>query len=207
MAKIALREDGCDFDTVEAESPEAALDTISGESLANTTSPRTPWTIWVKIHAIDLNTEETASRKYAIHPSPPKCSDGSREHAWESPHAILGGLAENPGVWGHGGGVISHEVCMRCGCERTTDTWAQDRSDGEQGLESVAYEAGKYADELRQDADGLTPSQREELEEVAAEARECGFTGHLPAGDLLECAAVLEEAELEDLADRIHAVR
>jgi integrase len=27
-------------------------------------------------------------------------------HDWQSPWSVLGGLKENPGVWGHGGGVV-----------------------------------------------------------------------------------------------------
>lgn len=80
----------------------------------------------------------------AIEAEEPDCADG-QEHKWESPYAILGGLKENPGVWGHGGGVIINEVCMRCGCGKTTDTWAQHPSNGEQGLTSVEYEEGKYS--------------------------------------------------------------
>jgi len=37
---------------------------------------------------------------------------------------------------------------MNCGTERVRDTWAQDMNDGEQGLESVSYEANKYANEV-----------------------------------------------------------
>jgi hypothetical protein len=37
---------------------------------------------------------------------------------------------------------------MICGCERTTDTWAQNPTTGERGLLSVTYEVGKYADEI-----------------------------------------------------------
>lgn len=75
-------------------------------------------------------------------------SDDDDGHRWRSPHELLGGLKENPGVWGHGGGVIVTEVCMRCGCQRTTDTWAQDRTSGQQGLTSVEHEAGVYSGEL-----------------------------------------------------------
>jgi hypothetical protein len=70
------------------------------------------------------------------------------DHDWQSPHALVGGLKENPGVRGHGGGVVIHEVCVHCGTLRVTDTWAQNPSTGEEGLESVRYEAGKYADEV-----------------------------------------------------------
>jgi hypothetical protein len=73
----------------------------------------------------------------AIEPEEPECSaDG---HAWYSPYAVVGGIRENPGVWGHGGGVIIHEVCSNCGANRHTDTWAQDRNTGQQGLTSVTY--------------------------------------------------------------------
>jgi hypothetical protein len=77
----------------------------------------------------------------------PPCEDG-QEHDWQSPLEIVGGIAENPGVWGHGGGVIAVECCMHCGCKRTTDTWAQNPATGEQGLTSVSYEAGYFAEEL-----------------------------------------------------------
>lgn len=77
----------------------------------------------------------------------PDCAPGE-VHDWRSPHEVVGGLEENPGVWGHGGGVVISECCMRCGCKRTTDTWAQDPQTGEQGLTAVTYEAGAYEEEL-----------------------------------------------------------
>lgn len=93
-------------------------------------------------------TDEEGSVHIALQPEEPECPSDEGEHDWQSPHEILGGLEENPGVWGHGGGVIIHEVCMHCGCERMTDTWAQDPTTGRQGLESVRYEPGKYADDI-----------------------------------------------------------
>jgi len=69
----------------------------------------------------------------------PECV-GDHEHDWRSPYRILGGLQENPGVWGHGGGVIIREVCAHCGRYRVTDTWSQNPSNGQQGLQSVSYE-------------------------------------------------------------------
>lgn len=68
----------------------------------------------------------------------PDCAEGL-EHEWESPIEVVGGIESNPGVWGKGGGVVRTEVCAHCGCERTTDTWAQDSS-GRQGLTEVTYE-------------------------------------------------------------------
>lgn len=76
----------------------------------------------------------------------PDCIEGE-EHDWQSPYELLGGMKENPGVWGNGGGVIINQICMHCGCKKTKDTWAQGPS-GEQGLTSVKYEEGKYTDEV-----------------------------------------------------------
>lgn len=84
--------------------------------------------------------------KIAIEPEEPDCIDD--EHIWKSPFSILGGLKENPGVQGHGGGVVISEVCMICGCKKTTDTWAQDMTDGEQGLTSISYSESEYAEEV-----------------------------------------------------------
>jgi len=82
-----------------------------------------------------------------IDPPEPECPEGA-EHDWQNPVEIVGGIKENPGVWGHGGGVTISECCMRCGCKRVTDTWAQRRDTGEQGLESVRYWPGEYAEAL-----------------------------------------------------------
>jgi hypothetical protein len=88
-----------------------------------------------------------------VEPAEPECEDG-QAHDWQAPHEIVGGIEENPGVWGHGGGVYINQVCMHCGCGKTIDTWAQNRETGEQGLTSVSYEEGKYAEEVAARAEG-----------------------------------------------------
>lgn len=103
-------------------------------------------TIWVRVRIEDEGGEDVDRVTVAINPIEPTCP-GYAEHDWSSPYEIVGGVKENPGVHGHGGGVIITEVCMQCGCKRTTDTWAQDRSTGEQGLESVEYERVAYSAE------------------------------------------------------------
>ncbi len=67
----------------------------------------------------------------------PRCAGAA--HDWQAPYDVVGGIEENPGVWGHGGGVIITAVCAHCGMYRVTDTWAQRRDTGEQGLRSVTY--------------------------------------------------------------------
>jgi hypothetical protein len=68
----------------------------------------------------------------------PEC-DHDEGHDWRSPYSVLGGCKENPGVRGHGGGVVCTEVCAHCGAYRVTDTWAQRHDTGEQGLTEVTY--------------------------------------------------------------------
>lgn len=108
-------------------------------------------TIWedVRIEWIDEDGDECEDevRNIAIDPPTPKCLRG-KEHDWQTPHEIVGGLKENPGVWGSGGGVKGTYVCLHCGCGKHWDSWAQRRDNGEQWLASVSYVRGEYAEQL-----------------------------------------------------------
>ena len=104
-------------------------------------------TYWEDVTWVEVGNENNEGVITArIDPPEPDCAD-DESHNWTSPHEIVGGIEENPGVWGHGGGVIIHEACSHCGCRKTTDTWAQRSDTGEQGLESITYEPGCYAHE------------------------------------------------------------
>jgi hypothetical protein len=104
----------------------------------------THWVDWeLRAKDKDGHDEDVACGTVAIDPDEPECGH-TEGHDWRSPYSLLGGLQENPGVQGHGGGVIYREVCVRCGCERITDTWAQRPDNGEQGLTSVRYEEGAH---------------------------------------------------------------
>lgn len=94
-------------------------------------------TYWVTVDVTD-DAGVASKHKIAINPRGPRCTTGTH-HDWQSPLEVIGGLAENPGVSGHGGGVRIRTACARCGTYRVIDTWAQDIVDGEQGLESIAY--------------------------------------------------------------------
>jgi hypothetical protein len=141
-----LREEGFDYDEIEAESVEEAIEVARG-NVDRGNYPDAEGTIWIDVSVRCEETDEEESSTVQLDEDEPACK-GDASHDWQSPHEILGGLAENPGVWGHGGGVIIHEVCVLCGCERSTDTWAQRHDNGQQGLTSVTYEEGKYADEV-----------------------------------------------------------
>lgn len=120
-------------------------------------------TIWVRDYAWaaipytgDIDEDSEVSVRVAIEQAEPECTEA--EHDWQSPYEMLGGLKENPGVWGKGAGLIIRRVCAHCGKYRVIDTWAQDPETGEQGLESVGYES---ADE---DSLAWVASRREDEE-------------------------------------------
>jgi hypothetical protein len=79
----------------------------------------------------------------------PDCVKG-KSHDWISPHKLVGGCEDDPGVFSHVCGLIHREVCRYCGTEKVTDTWAQNPSNGQQGLESESYEKNKYQDRLEE---------------------------------------------------------
>ena len=100
-------------------------------------------TTWVTCRATPIGEDgepdeaDDESHTVEIEPTEPDCSGG--EHDWAAPHSVVGGIKENPGVHGHGGGVICTEVCRHCGAYKITDTWAQNPENGEQGLRSIEY--------------------------------------------------------------------
>lgn len=132
---------------IEADSArEAAEEYVNGGDWGNDEE-----TFWVSVYCTDED-GFTEKVKIEVEPTEPDCERG-KEHDWQAPYEILGGLKENPGVWGNGGGVKYTMVCMNCGCGKHVNTWAQDRNDGEQGFTSVRYEQGEFADEIREKAE------------------------------------------------------
>ncbi len=135
--RYALIEYGHHYLTVEADDLDHALEIARGNVDADNYGEITE-TTWIDVMARHVLTGETARDTVQLDPPEPDCVDG-QAHDWQSPHDVVGGLTENPGVWGHGGGVQIVEVCAHCGGYRETDTWAQRPDTGEQGLESVSY--------------------------------------------------------------------
>lgn len=134
----ALCEDGYHYDTITAEEANEALD-AARDGVERSNYRDACGTIWIDVRIANIVTGETWTATVTLEPDVPACAD-DHEHDWQSPYSVLGGLEENPGVQGHGGGVIIREVCTHCGTYRVTDTWAQRRDTGEQGLKSVDYE-------------------------------------------------------------------
>ena len=131
------------YSTVVAASLEDALEAArDGVDHGNYDDDRQS-TLRIQVRARCVETGDEDSDTVVIDPAEPECADGC-EHDWCSPHDVVGGLRENPGVYGHGGGVISTEVCSHCGAYRTTDGWATDRADGTQGHTEISY---RHADD------------------------------------------------------------
>jgi hypothetical protein len=115
-----------------AEALAAARDGVDSSNYEITHTER------IEVRARCMETGEQDSDKVELDPEEPACAKGE-EHEWCSPHEVVGGLKENPGVYGHGAGLIITEVCRHCGAYRETDTWAQDRTDGTQGHCEISY--------------------------------------------------------------------
>lgn len=81
----------------------------------------------VSEHAVFENLDPLFSGTRALNPKDPRCEKTDNgEHEWVATLEREGGIAENPGVWGHGGGVIINDHCKHCDLERQTNTWESD---------------------------------------------------------------------------------
>ena len=132
-------------ETVANSLADALAEAVDNVDRANYDSTDRDRTLWVTVAAECELTGESGSEIVTVEPDEPDCSE--QEHDWCSDHAIVGGLKENPGVWGKGAGVIIHEVCRHCRCARITDTWSQCPETGQQGFETVRYDTELYVQE------------------------------------------------------------
>ena len=144
-------------ETIEAADEQAAIE--QGREWAKTGYDEIEETAWIQFRLVKLadvpegeEPEDQLEQPYgcmtkhtvALDPREPRCAEKGQEHDWQSPHSLVGGAKDDPGVYGHGGGAKIYEACLRCGCGRLTDTWAQDPSSGRQGLRSVKYTPEEY---------------------------------------------------------------
>ncbi len=67
----------------------------------------------------------------------PECTDDDG-HDWQRPHAIVGGLDNNPGVWSTGGTtIVAKSVCCHCGKYRVETSYGSQRNPGQ--VDKVEY--------------------------------------------------------------------
>lgn len=135
MFELYIATDGNAEIEIFADTPaEAAQEYVDGGGWHDTAA-----TWWVDVRVCKAaDREAESSYTIAIEPTEPACCH-DQGHSWRSPHSALAGIHENPGVWGHGGGVVITEVCRHCARYRDTDTWAHRTDTGEQGLTSTEY--------------------------------------------------------------------
>lgn len=70
--------------------------------------------------------------------SEPECVNKAG-HVWKSPHKLVGGIKENPGVWSLGGTKMSfREVCACCGLYKTEKHYGSQRNPDEE--DTATYE-------------------------------------------------------------------
>jgi hypothetical protein len=131
---------------IEAESARAAC-AACADSGDWGSEAKTTWVSFVarKVKVDEEGSAEGETERHTIEVPPTVADCWAGEHDWVSPLSVVGGVAENPGVIGHGGGVKITKVCCYCGRYRIEDTWAQNPATGEQGLESLEY---READEI-----------------------------------------------------------
>lgn len=150
-------------------------------------------TWWLRLSARNEESDEKHEVKLTIDPKEPACrrdnaAAAGAEHVWARSFKGLAGL----GSVGNGGGTITTEACLWCGCRMVTDSWATDMSDGTQGHTRITYAPGHYVGELR--AAGRAAAQRLDLDEEEA----C----------LCEKGPIYRDAFVETLRDRpeVHEV-
>lgn len=115
-------------------------------------------TIWVDGYYRDEDCDgERESITVQIDPEEPPCCPRkpglAGRHGWCAEDHADGHDWQDGPARGHGAGVICRDTCRTCRLVRVTDTWAQRRDTGEQGLTSVRYEQAGQDDENRRLAD------------------------------------------------------
>ena len=183
--KISVRDEGGDdsetyYDLPAAWDPEAddiedAVVAKEKAYLASCIEPgdETQWfryTLYRTVLLIDIDEDEDegyriderdqkADIAVTVHPEEPECT-------WHEGHEWV-----HEQVWGHGGGVVVTEDCRHCGIRVERDSWAQDMSTGEQGLNSVSYS------ELYDDPDWRLLDAPEEMQDSDWEGLEASEDG------------------------------
>jgi hypothetical protein len=149
-----VSEEGNDYRTVWASSSAEALEIATADYDASCYGD-VEETFRITIRVTNDLIDETDTDTITIDPTEPDCAD-EREHDWRSPYSVVGGVKENPGVWGSDhGSVRCTSVCSHCGTYRTVDYGGTDRSNGTQittasyalaDVESLAWVAEQMAD-------------------------------------------------------------
>jgi hypothetical protein len=142
MATYVMREDSGASEIIEADTIGQALEQAREWAADGGYESRVM--VGVRVIELDADGEQTDNQLSAEveagpEPEAPKCADG-QEHDWQSPYEVVGGIKENPGVWGSSGTRLTvREVCAHCGYYRVTQHTGSQRNPGELP-QTVTYE-------------------------------------------------------------------
>jgi hypothetical protein len=151
-------DEGAESDPFEAGSDEEAIAEARqrvGEWIDPTEISDTAWVVERLVEVVGDERREVGEVARRIEPEAATTCPNGEEHEWVDDgtlYRLVGGLRDNPGVWGHGGGVTITEVCRRCGTEVVRDTWCQCGDYPSPGAEHVHryVTVGKYREELEE---------------------------------------------------------
>jgi hypothetical protein len=137
MARYEIREDSGASEIIEAENMAEALETAREWASGGDYTDRCM--VRVYVDELDEDGNETGESESAEvmagpepKPEPTDCGDEDEDHDWQSPHELLGGCRENPGVWSLTGTAMSFDyVCGRCGIYKSVRTAGFQRNPGE----------------------------------------------------------------------------
>jgi len=134
----------------------------------------------VRIYRVDsdgkeIEDGETDSVEVCIPQPEPDCDEDGPEHDWQSPHAIVGGMPENPGLFLTGSGTKIVMACLKCGCRFTSQTGYQRPDNGATVAESVmTYDPEFYHYEIQEYLNPLIKAALEKIESEETELNEAG---------------------------------
>jgi hypothetical protein len=147
--KYELVESGYFYKVIECESIQEAMDI----AIKNVSRENYDWEdgegcafVDVSVHELDDKGKRNGifdKDVIVLQPREPECVDDSG-HNWQNPLSIVGGHAENPGVFAHGAGMLILHCCMKCGAQKKVNTWATRPDTGEQGMVSIHYKKNFY---------------------------------------------------------------
>ncbi len=125
MQTYTVTDDSDTEETIQAESLDDAL-RQARDWMRDEWSDSAPCRVYGVVTDPDGDDHQTA---VVIDPPEPPCTHNGG-HKWAASVEIEGGLTENPGAWGHGGGARIGKHCARAGCAvtREMDTWASDHT-------------------------------------------------------------------------------
>lgn len=145
-----IREDSGASEIISADSLEEAIEAAEEWAADGSYDER----VMVSVYVHELNDDgelldgwyygdgHNANSEVAAGPEPERteCGENDDDHNWQTPVELVGGCAENPGVFSTGGTRFDYRaVCSKCGMYKHSWSQGTQRNPGDQD-EGVEYE-------------------------------------------------------------------